>query len=223
MEPHRPRDIDSFALAFLQRLQDDPNAGAFVLGGYFALKHYLDYRTTNDIDAWWAAGVESEALEAMRAAFRATAEQFGRQYRERSWGDTVSLEAWDEDRKAFSFQVAERDVELARPVKGLWGNIAVESIDDNVGAKMSALVTRGAPRDFVDIKAIVDSGIATVDGCWSLWLRKNPSATLEYGKMAVQNNLAALIARTPLQSLPAERRGAASALRSWFRNTFALL
>jgi hypothetical protein len=222
-DPRRPREIDPFALSFLERLQDDPSARAFVLGGYFALKHYLDYRSTNDIDAWWTSAPREAALDVARAAFRETAAEFGWQYRERSWGDTVSLEAWDEARKAFSFQIAERTVELGPPLMGLWGNIGIESLDDNVGAKMNALVSRGAPRDFVDIKTIVDAGIAGAQECWSLWLRKNPSATIEYGKMAVQSNLAALIARSPLEKLPAERREAAAALRAWFRDEFAAL
>ena len=88
---------------------------------------------------------------------------------------------------------------------------------------MNALVSRGAPRDFVDIKAVVDAGIVSVDRCWTLWLRKNPSATLEFGKMALQNNLAALIARTPLERVPDDRRESARALRAWFRDVLATL
>jgi hypothetical protein len=223
MEPRRPRQIDPFAQAFLERLQREPSARAFVLGGYFALQHYLDYRSTNDVDAWWAAGRDDAALGVARKIFRETAEHFRWEFRERSWGDTVSLEAWDDGRKAFSFQVADRTVELDTPQVGLWGTLALESLDDNIGAKMNALVSRGAPRDFIDIKAVIDAGIVSVDRCWALWLQKNPSATLEFGKMTVQNNLAALIARMPLEKLPQDRRNDAQALRTWFRGVFAAL
>jgi hypothetical protein len=221
-DPRRPRELDPFARSFLERLQGDTRARAFVLGGYFALKHYLDYRSTNDVDARWANGHDAGALEAARTAFRDTAAQFGWQFRERAWADTVSLEAWDGTRKALSFQVAERTVELEAPTHGLWGYVGIESLDDNIGAKMNALVSRGAPRDFVDIKAVVDAGVTTAAECWSLWLRKNPTATVEYGKMAVQNNLAALIARTPLDKIAVERRPAAATLRAWFRDEFAV-
>ena len=193
-----------------------------MLGGYFALQHYLDYRETHDIDAWWSpAGRDEGALDVARTIFRDTTAEFGWEYRERSWGDTVSLEAWEAGRKAFSFQVADRTIELEPPRFGLWGTIGIESLADNIGAKMNALVSRGAARDFVDVKAIVDAGIASAQECWSLWLRKNPSASIEYGKMAVQNNLAALVARTPLERLQPERRDAAAALRRWFRDEFA--
>ena len=185
------------------------------------MQHYLEYRSTHDVDAWWAAGRDDAALAAARSIFRETAQTFGWEFRERSWGETVSLEAWEGSRKAFSFQVAERSVELTPPRLGVWGNLAIESIEDNVGAKMNALVSRGAPRDFVDIKAIVDAGIVSEDGCWALWQRKNPSATIAFGKMAVQNNLAALMARVPLERISEGRRDAARALRTWFREVFA--
>jgi len=220
--PKRPRDIEPFARAFLERLANDPQASEFVLGGYFALKHYLDYRTTADIDAWWRERLDPDALRAAREAFKATADEFGLGFGERSWGETVSLEAIGEhDRKTFSFQVSVRSVELGPSMKSPWGNVRIEGLDDNIGAKMNALIARGAPRDFTDIKAVVDAGLLDARQCWHLWLRKNPGVTLEYGKMAVQNHLAAIIARRPLDKLEPERRREAGALREWFRDVFA--
>ncbi len=49
MEPRKPEHPDPFAAAFLERLQNRPEAEQFVLGGYFALKHY---RQTGDVVAW---------------------------------------------------------------------------------------------------------------------------------------------------------------------------
>ncbi len=221
-KPERPREIEPFARAFLERLARDPRAAAFVLGGYFALKHYLDYRMTADVDAWWRERFDGDALAAARAAFQQTVAEFGLEFRERAWGETVSLEAFAaHDRKTFSFQVSTRSIELAASLESPWGSVRIEGLDDNIGAKMNALVARGAPRDFTDIKAAVDAGLVDVAACWNLWLRKNPAATLEYGKMAVQNHLAALVARTPIEKLAEERRGAAQALREWFRAVFA--
>ena len=52
--PERPRTIDPSAEVLLTQLQSFPAARHTVLGGYFALKHYCDYRITHDVDAWWA-------------------------------------------------------------------------------------------------------------------------------------------------------------------------
>jgi hypothetical protein len=54
IEPLRPPGLDPFAVEILEQLRAYPEAKDVVLGGHFALKHYLDYRTTHDIDAWWA-------------------------------------------------------------------------------------------------------------------------------------------------------------------------
>jgi hypothetical protein len=111
-------------------------------------------------------------------------------------------------------------VELDEPVASPWGRIPIETLDDNVGAKMNALVARGAPRDFVDIKAVVDAGLLTVERCWQLWLAKNPGRDPDEARLAVQNRLAGIVARTPVERLPVERRTEAEALRAWYRDAF---
>ncbi len=166
MEPRKPEHPDPFAAAFLERLQNRPEAEQFVLGGYFALKHYLDYRQTGDVDAWWLSREDPRALAAAREAFVQTAAEFGYSVRERSWGETISLEAVDGANKTFSFQVSVRSVEIEPPVPSPWGRFPIETLDDNVASKMVALVARGAPRDFVDVKAIVDAGLVTAERCW---------------------------------------------------------
>jgi hypothetical protein len=220
VEPKKPRHADPFAAAFLERLQDRPEASQFVLGGYFALKHYLDYRDTSDVDAWWRTRRDSDALEAARAAFAGAARQFGYSVHERSWGETISIEAFDDDRKVFSFQVATRSVEIEPPVASPWGRIPIETLNENMGAKMNALVARGAPRDFVDVKAVVDAGLVSVERCWELWLAKNVGRNLDEARLAVQNRLAGIVARMPLERLPAERRAEAETLRAWYRDVF---
>jgi hypothetical protein len=219
--PRAPAVVHPFARAFLERLQDRPEAAAFVLGGYFALQHYLEYRQTADVDAWWRGAPERAALDAAREEFAKTAAAFGYGVRERTWGETTSLDALDTDRRTvFSFQVASRSVELAAPIPSPWGGLLIETLDDNLGAKMNALVARGAPRDFVDIKAAVDGQLTTIDRLWALWRAKNPGLADADARLAVRHRLASLIARTPLDALPAERRDDAAALRAWFRDVF---
>ncbi|MEA2689083.1 MAG: Nucleotidyl transferase AbiEii toxin, Type system [Candidatus Eremiobacteraeota bacterium] len=221
VEPRKPEHPDPFAEAFLERLQDRPEAEQFVLGGGFALKHYLDFRATADIDAWWRAAPDLGALEAAREAFADVADRFGYSVRERASGTMTSIEAVNGHRKVFSFQVAVRDVEIERPVRSPWGRFPIETADENVAAKMNALVNRGAPRDFRDIREIVAAGIATTERCWQLWFAKNPGRDAGEARREVQRLLAGIEARRPLERLaPAERERAAE-LRAWFRTVFA--
>jgi Nucleotidyl transferase AbiEii toxin, Type IV TA system len=159
VEPKKPQHLAPFAAAFLQRLQDRPEAEQFVLGGYFALKHYLDYRETGDVDAWWRSREDPRALAAAREIFRETAADFGYSVRERAWGETVSIEALDDEgHKMFSFQIAVRSIQIDEPIASPWGRLPIETLDDNVASKMQALVARGAPRDFVDIYRTASHG-----------------------------------------------------------------
>ncbi len=220
MQPVKPERLDPFAAAFLAELQREPAAEAFILGGYFALKHYLDYRETADVDAWWRSREEPVALDAARRALTTAARAVGYEVRERRWGETISLEALDGARKVFSFQVAVRSVELEAPLPSPWGAVAIETLDDNVASKMQALVARGAPRDFVDIKAVVDAGLLTVGRCWELFAAKRSGMTIDDARLRVQAHLMRIEARLPLDRVPEERRSAAAALRSWFRERF---
>ncbi len=222
VEPRKPQNTDPFATAFLERLQDQPEAAQFVLGGYFALKHYLDYRQTGDVDAWWLSREDPAALAAAREAFSATAAVFKYSVRERTWGETVSLEAMDGDRRAFSFQVAVRSVEIQRPVASPWGRFPIETLEDNIASKMVALVARGAPRDFADIMHIVDAGLVTTERCWQLWAAKDAEADADEARLRVKMHLAAIEARMPLEKLPSDRRDEAARLRAWYRNEFTI-
>ena len=221
VEARKPQHPDAFAVAFLERLQERPEAEQFVLGGGFALKHYLDYRDTADIDAWWRSAPDDEALNAAQEAFADAAARFGYSMRRRESGRTTSIEALDGNRKVFSFQVAVRDVALDQPVASPWGRFPIETADDNVGAKMNALVNRGAPRDFRDIREIVRAGIASAERCWELWAAKNPGRDLGEARREVQRLLAGIEARRPLERLPAGERQAAAERRAWFRDVFA--
>ena len=220
MDPVKPERPNPFAAAFLERLQGRPEAEQFVLGGYFALQHYLDYRETGDVDAWWRSREDPRALAAAREAFMHTAVQFGYTVRERTWGETISLEAFNGSNKAFSFQISTRTVEIAPPLASPWGHFGIETLDDNVASKMMALVARGAPRDFVDIKALVDAGLVTVERCWELWNAKRSGIEIEDARLRVKMHLATIEARRPIERIPAADRPAAQRLRSWYREVF---
>lgn len=140
--------------------------------------------------------------------------------RERTWGETISLEAFDDSNKAFSFQVSVRTIEIDPPVASPWGRFPIETLDDNVASKMTALVARGAPRDFVDIKQMVDVGLVTVDRCWELWNAKRPGIEIEDACLRVKMHLATIEARRPIERIRAAERPAAERLRAWYRDVF---
>ena len=62
MNPQRPTTLPLLAEAILAALSDEPLAGEIVLGGGVALKHYDDFRPTQDIDAWWCETRDAEAM-----------------------------------------------------------------------------------------------------------------------------------------------------------------
>ena len=221
MGPTKPEHLAAFAAAFLERLQNRPEAEQFILGGYFALKHYLDYRETRDVDAWWRSREDPRALAAAREAFSRTASDFGYAVRERGWGETVSLEAIDKKgSQVFSFQVAVRSIQIEDPIASPWGRFPIETLDDNIASKMQALVARGAPRDFVDIKKVVGAGLVSTARCWELWAAKDPGIEVDDARLRVRAHLERIEARMPIDGVPLERRADAMELRAWFRDEF---
>lgn len=218
--PSRPARIDPLAGEILEALRARPEAGQIVLGGYIALQHYLDYRPTHDIDAWWREGRKENALRAIRDAMAEVARRRGLDLRERAWGETSSFELIEAGTKIFSFQIAERSIELEPPHAGIWDPIGVESVADNVGAKMNALVQRGAARDFLDMKEIVTRGLASVEECWRWWIAKNPGLDAEQARAQALHHLEALEQRRPLKAIPdPEERSRADETRRWVRTS----
>ena len=63
----KPRSVDPLADEILNRLSEHPEASEIVLGGYFALQHYADYRRTHDLDAWWRSHASKPADDAIRS------------------------------------------------------------------------------------------------------------------------------------------------------------
>jgi hypothetical protein len=98
---------ESLATEILNALMEFQEAGELVLRGYFALKQYADYRTTNDLDAWWRTGRTERTMACLRSVMTEVAKRRGLTLAEREWGETVPFELSEEDRKIFSFQAAE--------------------------------------------------------------------------------------------------------------------
>ena len=217
----RPRNLDPLAEKILEQLVGRPEAAEIVLGGYFALQHYAHYRTTHDIDAWWRRAPSIATQQVIREAMQHIASAKGYELQERRFGDTVSFELRRERRKRFSFQIAVRSVELDEPVPSAWPPVLIETLHDNIGAKMNALVDRGAPRDFLDIMHLATTKLMTPAECWTLWSRKNPGASVESARNKVQFHLTAMESRRPLDSLKdPEERAKARRTRDWFRHQF---
>ena len=114
-------------------------------------------------------------------------------------------------------QIAERDVELELPIASPWSPVLIETLRDNIGSKMNALVNRGAPRDFTDIRAVISAGLATVEEVWAVWQQKNPDLDQTSAKLQVLNHLESIELRRPLDRVPIEQRAETMAGRQWLR------
>ncbi len=193
-----------------------------VIGGGIALKHYVDHRPTQDIDAWWKSAREENDLNLVREAMKRTAKAHNLSLREKRFGATDSIELVDDkSRKVFSFQIAVRDKALDEPIDSAWPPLKIETLRDNIGSKMNALVQRGAPRDFVDIYELVASGLTTATECWELWAMKNDEANIESAKALVAAHLRRLEGRRPLDSILNDaERSKAGLVRRWFSDAF---
>ena len=224
-QPKIPAHLDPLAKEMLDRLRAHPEAARHViLGGYFALKHYLDYRNTADIDGWWSSDTapsdQKFVLECLRSMAHEIADRHKLTVKERvsKASDVVSIEFQRDSRTVFSFQIAARAVELAPPLtdQSPWSPIPIETLEENIASKMNALVSRGAPRDFQDIRRLVEERIVSIDDAWRLWQAKNPgNNNLTEAKEQVTRRMHSIELRRPLESIPKEDRAAVAKAREW--------
>jgi hypothetical protein len=188
------------------------------------LLHFIDYRSTNDLGAWWqteATGVERrEVEEVVTAALSAYGE-----VRIHRWGDVVSIELLEGTKKVFSFQIAERSSQLEPSTELPWLQISLDAWNDLVASKMVELIERGTPRDFRDIYAVCHHELIAPDKCWQLWRMKQQlgarDATSSRARLALETHLTRLSQLRPLEKITgvAERQDAESA-RSFFAKDF---
>ncbi|MBL7199140.1 MAG: nucleotidyl transferase AbiEii/AbiGii toxin family protein [Anaerolineae bacterium] len=224
MQPSRPTHLSLYAEACLRSLVANELGDRISLGGAFGLLHYLDYRPTHDVDAWWVVSATAQERQFVIDTITTTLESFG-QVRTRAWGDVVSVELSQEGRVAFSFQIASRSAQLEPPSFAPWADVLLDSFADLMASKMVALVERGAPRDFRDIYALCQARLTTPSECWKLWRQRQQLAGSDTGstraRLAVQTHLARIAVHRPLEQITdPQQRAEADHVRSWFTGAF---
>lgn len=223
--PARPTHIPDYADVCLQALADANLGDKISLGGAFALLHYLDYRATYDVDAWWHLSTTSSEKQRVIETIEQALSSYG-QVRRRSFGDVTSLElATEQKKKAFSFQIAERSAQLQPSVSAQWVDVLLDSFSDLLASKMTALVQRGAPRDFRDIYTICHFGLATPQTCWQLWQERRQltgdEADFAQAQVAIAGHLERIAQYRPLTAIAdPEQQRQAVAVREWYQKEF---
>ncbi|MFM9058275.1 MAG: nucleotidyl transferase AbiEii/AbiGii toxin family protein [Planctomycetaceae bacterium] len=220
--PQPPANLHPLSRELLESLAGHAEAEQIVIGGGVALSHYLPYRDTVDLDAWWRAEPRADALAFLESAMQAIASRHGLDYRRRSWGETESLELLQGGRKQFSFQISRRPLALDDAIPSTWQPVLIETLRDNVASKMTALVQRGAPRDFLDMYQLCTHGVMSMPECWASFMEKNPGVTVDEAKRKIIARLAMIETTRPLETIaPDAAREQATRVRDWFRRVFA--
>ncbi len=218
--PCRPAHLPACAEACLQALVDHGLGTKLSLGGALGLLHYLDYRPTHDIDAWWEASATAQDQRRVIDVIKAALQPFG-PVKLRAWGDVTSVELVRNDQVVFSFQIARRSAQLEPSVLSPWTGVLLDSFSDLVASKMVALVERGAPRDFRDIYALCLHGLVTPGQCWDLWRRRQRLAGSDTdgarARLAIETHLERIAQHRPLEQIADLRqRAEAEQVRAWF-------
>jgi hypothetical protein len=224
IQPQKPSHLSIYAQACLSALVQAGLADSISLGGALGLFHYLDYRPTNDVDAWWSDSATESNRRAVLQTLQFTLSDFG-EVRMRSWGDVDTIELHLQGKAIFSFQIARRSARLEEPLIAGWIDIPLDSLSDLVASKMNALVERGAPRDFLDIYSLCQARLLDISECWSLWTRRQELAgsdsDLGRARLAIQTHLERIALHRPLEKIEdAGQREKAQRVRDWFSNEF---
>jgi hypothetical protein len=224
VQPSRPTNIPIYAEACLQALVSNQLNDRISLGGAFGLLHYLDYRSTHDVDAWWNTSTTTQDKEQVIKIIETALSQYG-QVQQRTWGDVVSIELIQANKTVFSFQIAQRSAQLQPSVSADWIDVSLDSFPDLVASKMVALVERGAPRDFRDIYALCQSKLITPEQCWQLWQERQKltgsNTETERVRLALETHLTRIALHRPLDKItdPAQKTEIEQ-IRNWFRKGF---
>jgi hypothetical protein len=224
LQPRRPTHLPDYAEVCLKALSAEGLGAKISLGGALGLLHFWDYRATHDVDTWWAGSSTDEERQFVIQTIEAALRPFG-QVQRRAWGDVVSIELRREGEVVFSFQIAERTVQLQPTTSAPWTDVLLDSFPDLVASKMVALVERGAPRDFRDIHAVCQAGLIRPDQCWELWKMRQRLADSDTdthrARLAVDTHLSRIAQHRPLDRIedPAQREEA-KGVRRWLAGEF---
>ena len=224
LQPRQPANSSVYARACIEALSRSGLGDRLSLGGAFGLAHYYEFRSTQDIDAWWQKETTHGERQRVVAVVEEALRPFGAVHT-RAWGEVVSIELTQEKRKVFSFQIAARSALLSEPIRSPWEGVQLDTLDDLVASKMAALVERGAPRDFRDIHALCTAGILTIARCWTLWQTRQQLAgeatDRSRAALAIRTHLARIAQARPLDGIvDARERHAAEQVRAWFAQEF---
>lgn len=224
MEPKRPEHLSEFAHISLEALAQAGLGRLLSLGGAIGLLHYLDYRDTHDVDAWWAVAAGHEDRERVLAVVEEALARYG-EVKRRSWGDVVSIDLRRGGNTIFNFQVAARSAQLEPTVLAPWVDVSLDSLTDVLASKMVALVERGAPRDFRDVFAVCRAGLVTPEECWDLWRRRQrlagSDADAYRARVAIETHIERISRHRPLEKIEdSMQREEAATLREWFGQEF---
>ena len=222
--PRRPTHLSEHSRVCLQALAERGLGSKISLGGALGLLHYLDYRPTHDVDAWWTDSATAEDQRRVIQVIETTLKVYG-PVKTRAWGDVVSVELQRDDQTVFSFQIARRSAQLEPAAPAPWTGVLLDSFADLVASKMVALVERGAPRDFRDIHAVCQAGLITPAECWSLWRQRQhmagSDAATDRARLAVETHLARIAQHRRLEQIvDLQRRSEAEQVRAWFVQEF---
>jgi len=220
----KPTHLPARAEDCLRALVEHGWADRLSIGGAFGLLHYVDYRATNDVDAWWTDALREGDQEQVIRVISEALRPYGA-VEIRRWGEVVSIELHQGGRAAFSFQIAYRSAQLEPSQLSPWGGFLIDSLSDLIGSKMVALVERGAPRDFRDIYTICRVSLADPATCWRLWgLRQEASESdvdQSRARLAVETHLSRIIVHRSLESIrDADEKARAKELRRWYKEEF---
>ena len=224
LPPHPPRHMSDYAEVCLRALAAAELGEMVSVGGAIGLLHYLDYRPTHDVDAWWASPITGEDQSRVVRLIEEKLRSFG-EVETHTWGDVTSIDLTREGKTVFSFQIAHRSAQLEPASPAPWTNVLLDSFPDLVSSKMVALVERGAPRDFRDIYAVCQAELTTAQACWEFWRRRQRLSGSDMdparARLAVETHLARISQHRPLAEIhdPAAR-AEAEAVRLWFAKEF---
>ena len=71
--PKPPGNLHPLCRELLESLAGHAEAAEIVIGGGVALSHYLEYRPTVDLDAWWHGEPRADVVAFLEAAMQALA------------------------------------------------------------------------------------------------------------------------------------------------------
>jgi hypothetical protein len=223
-EPQRPTHLSHYATTCLQALSARGLGAKISVGGALGLLHYLDYRPTHDVDAWWEQSTTAEEQQQVIRVIENALQPLG-DVQKRTWGDVTSIELVAGNSKVFSFQIAQRSAQLRPSQPAPWTEILLDSFPDLIASKMVALVERGAPRDFRDIHALCQAGLVTPSQCWQWWRERQRLAGSDTGAhrahLAVETHLARVSQHRPLEQIDdLSQRAEAEQVRAWIKTEF---